>query len=66
MHKPIKILEVRELDTVSRSVALEQENRVTLEYIERFGLSRVRGGIVTALDDERAIRRVATALSLYG
>lgn len=44
LHKPIKILEVRELGKITESEACKKENAMALEYIGLYGHEHTRGG----------------------
>ena len=50
IHKPIKIIEVRSLGIVTRNQAEDAENKMTIEYMRSFGIHRVRGGAMCAVD----------------
>src|SRR5579883_1255754 len=49
-HKPLAILEVREIGKTSKRNAEAAETSMTLEYIEKFGLENVRGGELCAVN----------------
>lgn len=65
-HKPVRILEVRELGWTNHQEASAYETTVALEYIDRFGVGVVRGGIVTGDGIERVSRLIVAARRLYG
>lgn len=48
LHRPLRVVEVRDLKTDSYHDACVQENLLALEYIDRYGLDTVRGGIITS------------------
>lgn len=44
LHKPVDIIEVKDLGLVPKKVAENTENEITIEYMDRFGTQNVRGG----------------------
>jgi predicted GIY-YIG superfamily endonuclease len=53
-YKPLRIEEVREIGFTNTLQARRQEDMATVEYIERYGISKVRGGSVCFLDEQKA------------
>jgi hypothetical protein len=43
-HKPIGVIEIRDLETKKPQVACKFEDQMTLEYAEIYGYNNVRGG----------------------
>jgi predicted GIY-YIG superfamily endonuclease len=49
LHKPVAIIEVRELGAIHRKTAERSETLMTMEYIRKYGLAHVRGGRLCAV-----------------
>lgn len=49
-HKPIRIVETWNLETYSQESAMNFENKLTIEYINKYGWDKVRGGIYIFFD----------------
>ena len=52
LHKPIKIIEHWDLGEYTQESAMQFENKLTLEYINRFGMEKVRGGEYVMTDPQ--------------
>lgn len=44
LHKPIKMIEVRDIGMCRQTTAIEVENLMTREYMAKYGMYKVRGG----------------------
>ncbi len=51
-HRPIRIVEEWNLEDFSQDDAINFENKLTIEYINKFGWKNVRGGIYIFLDED--------------
>tara|TARA_R100000541_G_scaffold55720_2_gene64746 strand:- start:332 stop:646 length:315 start_codon:yes stop_codon:yes gene_type:complete len=49
VHKPINVIEIQ-INNVDKNVDESLENKVTLEYMKKYGWQSVRGGSYTRLD----------------
>lgn len=49
-HKPIDVIEIRSLGFMTLGEAARHENKVTVEYIDQFGIEKVRGGDMCQID----------------
>lgn len=56
MHKPLKILETRKLGCITESSAAHSETDMTLEYIGKYGIERVRGGALCYVSTELCMK----------
>lgn len=52
-YKPIKIIEVFERHFTSTKEAMNFENKITIQYMKKFGWRNVRGGDFCTLDEEK-------------
>jgi len=50
-HKPIRIIETWNLEKFSEDDAINFENKLTIEYVNKFGWEKVRGGIYIFFDE---------------
>lgn len=44
IHKPVRLMEVRNIGVMSRYNACLLEDKMTLEYFNKYGMAKVRGG----------------------
>jgi predicted GIY-YIG superfamily endonuclease len=47
LHLPLETIETRGLGSISEHAAKKAEQKLTLEYIKKYGLKNVRGGSIT-------------------
>lgn len=50
-HKPVKIVQYWKIEDYSQEDAINFENKLTLEYINKYGWQKVRGGIYIFFDE---------------
>lgn len=62
-YKPIKILEIRDVGSMTKEEAENQENDLTLAYMNTYGIRNVRGGRMTNTGWIFRKKRNPTALS---
>ena len=51
LHKPLSILDRRDLKLTTREKAERYEDKVTRKYIKAYGLDNVRGGDIVSTDE---------------
>lgn len=44
LHRPVELIEVRDIGVLTESQAAHAENLMAFEYIHKYGLKYVRGG----------------------
>lgn len=50
LHRPIRVIETRQVGFVRDSESAKKENDMTLEYIMKYGIKYVRGGGICQVD----------------
>lgn len=50
-YKPLEIIQTKNLGQIDKERAEKFENKVTREYIKKYGIKNVRGGDISATDD---------------
>lgn len=52
LHKPIRLIQYWDLGEYTQEGAMQFENKLTLEFINKFGFSKVRGGEYVFTDEQ--------------
>ena len=65
LHKPIRIIEIRETSFSKMEDAIMAENKVTFEYMHKYGWNNVKGGDFYKADERNHKNKILNYTDIF-